>query len=153
MDKAPTRYFFWKFGQLTKAIRNTKPKFVKHKDGQLIIHALRHLNEFQLELELIWFLQNKPTMRPCLGAALCKEVIGDFIRASYREYGFYGNLERTAMQYSKNGRPKTDDESEAKNAMIEALQKLKASFAMPISDQERTQIAEETSMAERTARV
>lgn len=156
-ESAPTRYFFWKFGQLSKAIRNEKPVFVKFKDGKLITHALGHLNEFQLELELIWFLQNKPTMKPCFGAALCKEVIRDFIKASYREYGFYGNLERTALRYStgpgQGKREKTEDETGAMTAMVDALKKLKESFGVPFSHEVRMQIAEETASMERAARV
>jgi hypothetical protein len=97
----PTRYFFGKFSQLTWGIRHTRPIFVKFKDGNLLKHALGHLTEFQLELELVWFLQNKPEMKPTIGAALCKEVIEDFIQASFKEYGFYNALERTALQYSR----------------------------------------------------
>lgn len=156
-ETAPTRYFFWKFGQLCQAIRNQKPIFVKHKDGKLITHALRHLNEFQLELELIWFLQNKREMGASFGAALCKEVIGDFIKASFREYGFYGSLERTALHYSTGPgqvpKKKTEDEAGAMTAMVDALRKLKESFGMPFSNEVRTQIAEETAMTERAARI
>ena len=77
----PSRYFLWKFGQLCQAIRKTKPVLVKHKDGNLLKLALEHLTEFQLELELVWFLENKKEMNPSLGAALCREVIRDFIKA------------------------------------------------------------------------
>ena len=124
----PSRYFIWKFGQLCQAIRQTKPIVMKNKDGQLLKHALRHLTEFQLELELIWFLQNKKEMTPSFGAALCKEVIRDFIRASSRDYGFYGNLEKIALQYNKNKKPKAENEENAMSAMVEALKKLRESF-------------------------
>jgi hypothetical protein len=126
----PSRYFIWKFGQLSEAIRQTKPIFVKNKDGQLLKHALRHLTEFQLELELVWFLQNKKEMSPSLGAALCKEVIRDFIKASSREYGFYGNLEKIAMQYNGSRIPKTENEANAMSAMVEAFRKLKESLSI-----------------------
>ncbi len=123
----PTRYFFGKFAQLCQAIRHTRPIFVKFKDGNLLKHALRHLTEFQLELELIWFLQNKREMTPTIGAALCKEVIDDFIKASFKEYGFYNSLERTALQYSRREPEEVHSETAA---MADALRKLKESFAM-----------------------
>ncbi len=126
----PTRYFFGKFRQLCQEIRNTEPIFVKFKDGKLLSHALCHLTEFQLELELIWFLQNKKEMNPSLGAALCKEVIRDFIKASYREYGFYKNLERVAMQHSSTKNTNTTNEVEEEKKMIEALERLKKSFSV-----------------------
>lgn len=126
----PSRYFFWKFGQLCQAIRKTKPVLVKNKDGQLLKHALQHLTEFQLELELVWFLQNKKEMSPSFGAALCKEVVRDFIKASSREYGFYGNLERIALQYGNGRKMKTENEANAMSAMVEALKKLKESFSI-----------------------
>jgi hypothetical protein len=126
----PSRYFIWKFGQLCEAIRQTKPILVKFKDGNLLKHALTHLTEFQLELELIWFLQNKKEMKPSFGAALCKEVIGDFIKASCREYGFYGNLEKIAMQYNDSRISKNENEANAMGAMVEALKKLKESLSI-----------------------
>lgn len=125
-----SRYFFWKFGQLCQDIRKTKPVLVKNKDGQLLKHALQHLTEFQLELEIVWFLQNKKEMSPSFGAALCKEVIRDFIKASSREYGFYGNLERIALQYGNGRKMKTENEANAMSAMVEALKKLKESFSI-----------------------
>ena len=123
----PTRYFFGKFSQLTWGIRHTRPIFVKFKDGNLLKHALGHLTEFQLELELVWFLQNKREMKPTIGAALCKEVIEDFIQASFKEYGFYNTLERTALQYSRREPEEVRGETAA---MVEALKKLKDSFSM-----------------------
>lgn len=123
----PTRYFFGKFNQLCKAIRHTNPAFVKFKDGNLLKHALRHLSEFQLELEFIWFLENKREMTPSIGAALCKEVIEDFIQTSFREYGFYNNLERIALRHSRREPEQVHGET---MAMAEALKKLKESFAM-----------------------
>ncbi|MFA5961973.1 MAG: hypothetical protein WC848_04795 [Parcubacteria group bacterium] len=126
----PTRYFIGKFSQLCQAIRHTKPTLVKFKDGNLLKHALSHLTEFQLELEFIWFLQNKPSMSPSIGAALCKEVLRDFIKASYREYGFYGNLEQIAMKYGTAKNSKTENEAEKMSAMVEALNKLKESLSV-----------------------
>jgi hypothetical protein len=123
-ETLPTRYFFWKFKQLSRAIRHTQPILVKLKDGELIKHALKHLTKFELEIEFIWFMQNKTDMQPTIGAALSKEVIGDFIKASRREYGFYGNLERTAMRYCNRRRLKFYNAS----AMVEALETLKKSF-------------------------
>jgi len=123
----PTRYFFWKFRQLCKSIRHINPVLIKFKDGNLIKHALKHLTKFELEIEFIWFMQNKPDMQPTIGAALSREVIGDFIKASHLEYGFYGNLERTAMRYCNARRLKIYNAS----AMVDALKKLKESFRMP----------------------
>lgn len=125
-----TRYFIWKFGQLSQAIRKIKPVPVKYKDGNLLKLALTHLSEFQLELELVWFLENKKEMTPSLGAALCKEVIGDFIKASCRQYGFYGNLERIALKYNGMKNATAGNESEKMNAMVEALKKLKKAMVI-----------------------
>lgn len=125
-EKIPTRYFFWKFKQLCRAIRRAESPLIKFKDGNLIKHALEHLTKFELEIEFIWFLQNKPDMQPTIGAALSKEVIGDFIKASHMEYGFYGNLERTAMRYSNTRRLENNNAS----TMVEALEKLRKSFRM-----------------------
>jgi len=132
----PSRYFLWKFGQLCQAIRKTKPVLVKYKDGNLLKLALEHLTEFQLELELVWFLENKKEMNPSLGAALCREVIRDFIKAGSRQYGFYGNLERTALKYNGHKNSNTGNESEKMSAMVEALKKLKK--AMVISRSKNT---------------
>ena len=137
----PTRYFFGKFRQLCQAIRNTEPTFVKFKDGNLLRHALCHLTEFQLELELIWFLQNKKEMRPSLGAALCKEVIRDFIKASCQEYGFYRNLEQIALKYGKGEKTKTEDETKDMNELVNALKELKKSFEISRFQQKSKQIA------------
>lgn len=123
----PTRYFFGKFAQLCWGIRKTRPVFVKFKDGNLLKHALRHLTEFQLELELIWFLENKREMQPTIGAALCNEVINDFIQTSLKEYGFYNSLERIALRYSRREPAEVKGETAA---MADALRKLKESFAM-----------------------
>lgn len=122
----PTRYFFWKFKQLCKSIRHANPVLIKLKDGNLIKNALKHLTKFELEIEFIWFLQNKQAMQPTIGSALSKEVISDFIKASHQEYGFYGNLERTAMRYCNARRLKIYNTS----AMVEALERLKKSFCM-----------------------
>ena len=126
-ETIPTRYFFWKFKQLCRAIRRAESPLIKFKDGNLIKHALKHLTKFELEIEFIWFLQNKPNMQPTIGAALSREVISDFIKASHREYGFYGNLERTAMRYCNSRRPNIYNAS----AMVDALKKLKESLKMP----------------------
>ena len=137
----PTRYFFGKFRQLCQEIRNTEPIFVKFKDGKLLSHALCHLTEFQLELELIWFLQNKKEMNPSLGAALCKEVIRDFIKASYREYGFYRNLEQIALKYGKGEKTKAEDEAKEMSQMVNALNELKKSFEISRFQQKSKQVA------------
>ncbi|MFH0791635.1 MAG: hypothetical protein V1905_00215 [bacterium] len=85
-------------------------------------------------------------MQPMIGSALCKEVVADFIDTSHRQYGFYGGLEQLARKYT----PKTESEIKTEaSSMIEALAKLKASFGMPFSHQERAAIAEETAMTER----
>ena len=81
------------FDAYAQKIRNERPQFVRFKDGKLIKHALTCLTEFQMEMLFVWFLHEKKAMRPTIGAALCKEVVSDFIRASSREYGFYTRLE------------------------------------------------------------
>jgi len=133
----PTRYFIAKFSQLCRGIRHAEPVFVKFKDGNLIKHALRHLTEFQLEMEFIWFLKNKREMKASISAALCKEVIGDFIKASYQEYGFYGSLERIALKYGNARGPKNQRETDSMGAMVEALKRLQESFNMSFDSQER----------------
>ena len=76
------------------------------------------------------FLENKKEMTPSLGAALCKEVIGDFIKAASRQYGFYGNLERIALKYNGMKNTTAGSESEKMNAMVEALKKLKKAMVI-----------------------
>lgn len=83
------------FDAYAQKIRNVRPQFIRFKDGKLIKHALTCLTEFQLEMLFVWFLREKKEMCPTIGAALCKEVISDFIRASSHEYGFYTQLENS----------------------------------------------------------
>ena len=90
-------------------------------------------------------------MRPTIGAALCKEVIANFIKASYKKYGFYNELEQLAKQYTKikQNSEKIKSESEA---MMEALIKLKAGLSKkmrPFDYRTRTKIAEEIAASER----
>ncbi len=145
--KLPTNALMRSFNQYCKAIRKTKPIFVRFKDGNLIKHALKHMSEFQLEMLFIWFLQEKTKMQPMIGSALCKEVLADFIETSHKQYGFYGGLEQLARRYTP--KPESEIKTEA-SSMIEALAKLKASFGMPFSHQERAAMAEETAITERT---
>ena len=91
--KIPTGMLMRAFDAYAEQIRNERPRFVRFKDGKLIKHALTYLTEFELEMLFVWFLLNKKNMRPTIGAALCKEVVADFIRASSREYGLYTKLE------------------------------------------------------------
>ncbi len=98
--KLPTNALMNSFHNYCEAIRKTKPCFTRFKDGNLIKYALKHLSEFQIEMLFIWFLKNEVRMRPTVGAALCKEVIADFIKASYKKYGFYNELEQLAKQYT-----------------------------------------------------
>jgi hypothetical protein len=138
--KLPTNALMRSFNQYCKAIRKTKPVFVRFKDGGLIKHALKHVTEFQLEMLFIWFLREKTAMQPAIGAALCKEVIADFIDTSHKQYGFYGGLEQLARRYTP--RPEAEIKTEA-SSMAEALKKLKESFGLPFSQQEQARMREE----------
>ncbi len=83
-------------------------------------------------------------MQPTIGAALCKEIIRDFINASHKEYGFYNKLEQLANQYVDNKRSGKEIKRET-DKMLKALEKLKADLSekvKPFSSQERTQITE-----------
>ena len=83
-------------------------------------------------------------MQPTIGAALCKEIIRDFINASHKEYGFYNKLEQLANQYIDNKRGCEEIKHET-DEMLATLEKLKADFSKkvkPFSPQERTRITE-----------
>ncbi|MBI1956852.1 MAG: hypothetical protein HYS44_00105 [Candidatus Niyogibacteria bacterium] len=97
--KMPTGSLMRSFDLYSQKLRNERPRFIRFKDGKLIKHALTYLTEFQIEMLFVWFLQSKKNMRPTIGAALCKEVIADFIRESSREYGFYARLEKTIFTF------------------------------------------------------
>jgi len=86
--KVPTNALMNSFQKYCEAIRKNKPYFTRFKDGSLIKNALRHLSKFQIEMLFIWFLKEKRNMQPTIGAALCKEIIRDFINASHKEYVF-----------------------------------------------------------------
>ncbi len=142
--KLPTNALMNSFQKYCEAIRKTKPCFTRFKDGNLIKNALRHISKFQIEMLFIWFLKEKINMQPTIGAALCKEIISDFINASHKEYGFYNNLEQLANQYIGSGLSGKEIKVEA-NEMLKTLEKLKADFSKkvkPFTPQERTQITE-----------
>jgi hypothetical protein len=151
MSKLPTNVLMDAFKRYCEAIRKVSPQFTRFKDGNLIKHGLRHLSEFQVEMLFLWFLKEKKHMRPTIGAALSKGIIGDFIDANRREYGFYNKLEQLAKLYA--GDKKTGEEIKTETMeMIEALEKLKAELAKkvrPFNYQTRAKIAEETAAMER----
>lgn len=90
--KLPTNDLLREFNRLTITIRNTKPFFVRFKDGGLVKSALGHLSEGQIRLLFIWFLMEKREMQPTIGAALSRATIHSFLEASQKEYGFYNRL-------------------------------------------------------------
>ncbi len=142
--KLPTNALMDSFQKYCEAIRKTKPCFTRFKDGSLIKNALRHISKFQIEMLFIWFLKEKIHMQPTIGAALCKEIIRDFINASHKEYGFYNKLEQLANQYIDNKRSSKEIKRET-DEMLAKLEKLKADLSKkvkPFSPQERTQITE-----------
>ncbi len=101
--KLPTNILMESFQKYCEVIRKTKPNFTRLKDGNLIKHALKHLSLFQTEMLFIWFLKEKIHMQPTIGAALSRGIIADFINAGYREYGFYGKLDKLARLYIGTG--------------------------------------------------
>ncbi|MDE2001757.1 MAG: replication protein [Patescibacteria group bacterium] len=121
--KLPTNDILREFNRLSIAMRREKPTFVRFKDGHLIKTALRHLSEGQLRMLLVWFLHEKRNMRPSIGSALCGSVIGEFIRQSEREYGFYRKLENLYRQYEIP--PPEVDEAVGLPAMVARLAELK----------------------------
>ena len=125
-SRIPTGDLMRTFDRYTQAARNERPIFVRFKDGKLIKHALTWLNESQISMLFAWFLQEKKDMRPTIGAALCKEVISDFIETSERRYGFYAELESLVRRLD-GGPAKTLG---ADSTMTDALKKLKNSFTM-----------------------
>jgi len=142
--KVPTNALMNSFQKYCEAIRKNKPYFTRFKDGSLIKNALRHLSKFQIEMLFIWFLKEKRNMQPTIGAALCKEIIRDFINASHKEYGFYNSLEQLANQYIDN-KPSNKKIKRETDEMLATLQKLKANLSekvKPLTCQERTQITE-----------
>ena len=149
--KLPTNALMNSFLSYCEAIRKTKPFFTRFKDGNLIKYALGHLSEFQIEMLFIWFLKNEIRMQPTIGAALCKEVITDFIKASYKKYGFYNELEQLAKQYAGTGKTNEEIKTEA-GEMAKALAKLKNELSeklKPFSYQSRSRLAEEVAKLER----
>ena len=147
----PTNALIKSFKEYCEAIRKIKPIFTRFKDGNLIKSALNHLSALQIEMLFVWFLKRERKMQPTIGAALCKEVIADFINASHKEYGFYGNLEQLAKQYVNAATSGEKIKTET-GKMAEALEKLKAELSKkfrPFSHAVRTQIMEEASAAER----
>lgn len=151
--KIPTNDLLRTFDRYCQTIRGVRPIFVRFKDGNLIKHALRHLNEFQVDMLFVWFLKEKVKMQPTIGAALCKEVISDFITTSHREYGFYSRLDQLWRQYNPDTRQFVKKEDA--DAMVEALAKLKAQLLSklnPFGHGEQSKIAEEVAAEERALR-
>jgi hypothetical protein len=123
--KLPTNKLIATFNEYCQAVRGEKPVFTRFKDGNLIKHALRHLTEIQIEQLFIWFLVEKKEMKPTIGAALCKEVIADFLKQASKEYGFYSKIDGYFQRYLKR-EIKTE---EGKNqAMVDALKNFYSSF-------------------------
>ncbi len=142
--KLPTNALMQSFQKYCEAIRKTKPCFTRFKDGNLIKNALPHLSKFQIEMLFIWFLEEKKSMQPTIGAALCKEIISDFINASHKKYGFYNNLEQLANRHIDSKHSNKEIKREA-DEMVMTLQRLKADFSEKVrlfTHQERTQITE-----------
>jgi hypothetical protein len=139
------------FKRYCETIRRVKPVFTRFKDGNLIKQGLKHLSEFQMEMLFIWFLKEKKHMRPTIGAALSKGIIGDFINTSYKEYGFYNKLGQLAKQYIDASQSNKQIKDEA-NKMISKLEKLKADLikkVKPFSYQTTAKIAEEAAKEKR----
>lgn len=124
--RIPTRDLMKTFDRYAQATRGERPIFIRFKDGKLIKHALTWLNESQISMLFAWFLHEKKDMRPTIGAALCKEVISDFIETSERRYGFYAELESLVRRLD-GGSAETRG---ADSTMTDALKKLKYSFTM-----------------------
>jgi len=123
----PTRDLIGAFKTYCVGIRGVEPQFVRYKDGNLIKHALRHLNANDIQMLFLWFLQNCTNMQPSLGAALCREVIAAYIKASHSEYGFYNNMDRLARQYAKPiTKPNSLTEIDAQANRLKLLAEMKA---------------------------
>ena len=151
MTKLPTNALMDAFRRYCEAIRKTKPNFTRYKDGNLIKYALRHLSEFQIEMLFVWFLKQKKHMQPTIGAALSKGIINDFIRNSYKEYGFYNKLEQLAREYIKTNESETKIKKET-DEMAKKLRKLKRGLVKkvkPFNYPTRAKISEETAKIER----
>lgn len=147
--KLPTNKLISAFYQYCQAVRGAKAVFTKFKDGNLIKHALKHLSETQIEQLFMWFLAEKKEMRPTIGAALCKEVIADFLKQESREYGFYGKIDGYFQRYLKKETKTAESEGKA---IVGALKKLYSSFGIGIPPSERARMAEETAAQERAWR-
>lgn len=61
MPKIPTNALLESFEKYCQAIRQTKPRFIRFKDGKLIKNALNHISKFQIEILFLWFLKEKKT--------------------------------------------------------------------------------------------
>ena len=118
-QKLPTGLLMRAFDRYSQALRNERPTFIRFKDGKLIKHALQYLTEFQMEMLFVWFLKIKKEMRPAIGAALCKEVISDFLEASRREYGFYNQLEQQMRRLTGGSTVRIQGEAKNISAALE----------------------------------
>jgi hypothetical protein len=101
----PTTAIIAKFKRYAEEIRKTTPQFERGKDGNLIKAALKHLNEDQLELQLLWFLTTRDKMATTLGAALCKESLEGYITATRNEQGFYLRMTELWREHNKTPAP------------------------------------------------
>ena len=123
------------FGRYMHAFRGNdfKIEYERGKDGRLISRAVRHLSFFQIEMLFVWFAKEKTHIKPAVGMALCKKVISEFIEASHRYEGFYGQLEAEALRVSGRQRSEVRGQSDS---MFNALNTLRKSFEMPFSHPE-----------------
>lgn len=154
--KLPTNSLIGAFSHYSKAIRGVKPEFARFKDGNLIKCALKHLTEGQVEMLFLWFLKEKTNMRPVIGAALCKEVIADFIDTSHREYGFYAKLDGLWRQHARRrdeSQTATTDTKEMVEKLIALKTQLASKLTIPLNHSERTAMQEGIAREERAARV
>ncbi len=120
------------FGKYMHAFRGNdfKIEYERGKDGRLISRAIRHLSLFQIEMLFVWFAKEKTRLKPAVGMALCKKVLSEFIEASHRREGFYGQLEAEALRVSGRKRFEVIGQS---SSMLNALNALRKSFEMPFN--------------------
>lgn len=81
-----------------KKIRKERAVFERGKDGKLAKLALKKFSRVQLEMLAVWFLANKPKLRPKIGAMLSKNMLEELER-KIKHPSFWKDLDTIFEKY------------------------------------------------------
>lgn len=79
-SKNDIKVFIDFFHDTALKIRHEKPVFIRGRDGKLVKLALNKFSRSQLEMLAIWFLAEKPKLKPAIGTMLSKKIIEELER-------------------------------------------------------------------------